>query len=191
MNKDYLVSDYDFFLNKPTTELTKCALCKTELDDQFVHCLHCYDMDEKPIYFHTSCAYFARLTLEYRNFPTLVVATCPCHTQQSSDDKLKIGEKVLFYSKDRIDTVRVLDTKTDYYCHVEFFDATFSQDVTLDDIVDCECKRIDCKGKHVTGFIVSVCWENKVFQVRTLLNLFKAIILGLHASNAIGYFVRC
>lgn len=164
MNKDYLVSDYDLFLNKLKHGSTKCGLCKLGIEDQFVRCQHCYDMDEKPIYFHATCAYFAHLTLEYRNFPTLVVAVCPLHSSIQEDDTLKAGENVVFYTQDRIDMVRIVDTKTSEYCHVEFFDSTFSTDVSPDDIVDCECKRIGCNGAHVSGWIVTVRWENAVFK---------------------------
>lgn len=166
MNKDYLINDVDLFLNT-SGQLLKCELCRQEISDQFIRCQHCYDMDAEPFYFHTSCAYFARLTLEYRDFPTLLVGACPCHVKgQNNELELKVGERVVFYAaQKRIEMVQILESSSFDYCYIDFLDSTFSEDVSLKEIVDCECKQIDCNGRHVPGWLVTVCWEDSKFQV--------------------------
>lgn len=168
LNREYLVNEIELFLNTNPNRKLNCELCKLEIVEHFVKCQTCHHMEVNPIYFHASCAYFAHLTLEYRDFPALMVAVCPCHTQTNKNDEseLKISEQVVFMGpQNKPDMVQIVDTRSSSYCHVDFFDDAFSDDVSLDDIIDCECKHIDCNGQHVPSWIVTVRWEESIFQV--------------------------
>jgi hypothetical protein len=130
LNKNYLISNIDLFLNTNPSQQLKCGFCERLIVDQFVQCQHCFDNETTPIFFHPYCAFFARMVLEYRDFSKLIVGVCPCHTNIKQESELKLGEYVVFFSKGTVEMVKVLDTNPIDYCHVEFLDSTFSEDVS-------------------------------------------------------------
>lgn len=71
---------------------------------------------------------------------------------------VSVGDKVRVYlaqCPNRLPKGVVTAVKTQEYCTVNFMDRNWSDDMQPEDIVECECSRIQCNGWHVPGAKVS------------------------------------
>ncbi|CAD5215431.1 unnamed protein product [Bursaphelenchus xylophilus] len=163
ISQDYMSYEPDLFLNLNVDCNYQCDFCSQPLKSSFVKCQPCLDSGAHCVTFHPYCAQFADLHFEHRHYPYLALAVCPLHSSENKEDKypINVGDTAVFFSNLECDRVIVDEVSETFFYFVEFLDCSFSADVSLHDLVDCQCRHVGCNGDHISGYLITVRWENE------------------------------
>ncbi|CAD5211224.1 unnamed protein product [Bursaphelenchus okinawaensis] len=161
ISQNYIEHEPDLYLNVGMDSNFQCAFCCQPLESCFVKCQPCLDSGAPCQVFHPYCAQFAEMHTEVRNYPYLALAVCPLHNSDNIEKHpINVGDSAVFFSNLECDRVIVEDVAESFFYFVEFLDCSFSSDVAIQDVIDCQCKHIGCNGEHISGHVIKVRWED-------------------------------
>ncbi|VDK55562.1 unnamed protein product [Anisakis simplex] len=170
----------------------QCEYCKNTREGGLLKCYVCEET-----LFHATCARMAGASFEFRNWPDLTVVVCPDHNEVVDDSPaLSIGDKVRVYlpeqCSNRLSKGIVKAVKMQEYCTVNFMDRNWSDDMQPEDIIECECSRINCNGWHIPGAKIKIKWDDGTVYEGVFRNRYTSSLVSVelvkphqHSSNLV------
>lgn len=159
----------------------QCEYCKNSREG-LLKCLVCEET-----LFHATCGRMAGVSFEFRNWPDLTVAVCPDHNEVTDESAtVSVGDKVRVYlaqCPNRLPKGVVTAVKTQEYCTVNFMDRNWSDDMQPEDIVECECSRIQCNGWHVPGAKIKMKWDDGTLYEGVFRNRYISTLLTVELTS--------
>ncbi|CAD6198202.1 unnamed protein product [Caenorhabditis auriculariae] len=146
----------------------ECEVCRTSREG-LIPCTNCFEEAQLleafqvPTLAHVTCARQVGFFLEQRDFPKVAVMVCDRHKNLNSIDSdnlspIKPGEEVLYSEGASLERCSVLSVIVKHNAVVEFCDGSITRDLSLTDIISCDCIQCD-KVQHQLGSKLKVQWE--------------------------------
>lgn len=138
----------------------QCEVCGQQADsEKLIRCDVCLAQDElgAKLRFHVTCAPFADVIFERRNFPECVSAVCSFHNSDQAlidPRRFKLDQRVIVHEEEGgiIGYGSIEEITEHLFATVDFLDGSVSGDIFPIDIRNCECKHFGCNGRsHIPG----------------------------------------